>query len=79
VTKTTTQAIRQTENGEFPFSPSPHFVEVEETIFKKLCEISTKENVPLHELTSELFRQMLLIHRKETRELIEHIKKHSLR
>jgi hypothetical protein len=57
-----------------PALPSCAFIEVEETVFDRLSEISTAEKIPLKILTSRLIKHMVLYHRKEIVELITRIK-----
>jgi hypothetical protein len=57
-----------------PIPLSPSSIEVEESVFNRLSEISTTEKIPLKTLTSRLIMHMLLYHRKEIAELIERIK-----
>jgi hypothetical protein len=60
--------------------PNPAFsIEIPKHLFQKLDDISTRENISLREFVSELLRRMLLYHRKETREIIENLKKRSFR
>jgi hypothetical protein len=54
--------------------PRPSLIEVEESVFNRLSEISTVQKIPLKTLTSRLIMHMLLYHRKEIAELIERIK-----
>lgn len=56
----------------------PH-IEIEETIFRKLGDISTRENITLRELISELLKYMLVQHRRELRQIIETLKKRAFR
>ena len=53
---------------------SPCVIEVEQSVFNKLSEISTAQKIPLKTLTSRLIMHMLLYHRKEIAELIERLK-----
>jgi hypothetical protein len=57
-----------------PIPLSPSSIEIEESVFNRLSEISTAQKIPLKTLTSRLIMHMLLYHRKEIAELITRIK-----
>ena len=79
VTQTTSQQTPVAVRGE-AIPPPPLFsIKIEETIFNKLTEISTRENIPLRELASELLKYMLVQHSRELRHVIETIKKRAFR
>jgi hypothetical protein len=60
--------------------PNPAFsIEIEKHLFQKLGDISTRENIPLRELVSELLKYMLVQHSRELRHIVETIKKRAFR
>jgi len=58
-----------------PVTPPPFFVEVEESVFKKLHTIATKEGISINQLGSELIKRILLLHRTELGRVIYEIKR----
>jgi hypothetical protein len=52
----------------------PH-IEIEESVFKKLRTIATKEGISINELGSELIKRILLLHRTELQRVIDQIKR----
>jgi len=55
------------------------YVEVEASIFKKLTNLATKEQIPISQLTSEILKAFLTAHHRELKALIETLKKRSRR
>jgi hypothetical protein len=64
---------------ENPHSTPLFYVEVEASIFKKLTNLATKEQIPISQLTSEILKAFLTAHHRELKALIESLKKRSRR
>jgi len=59
---------------------TPSFtIEIEETVFQKLTNLATKEQIPISQLASEILKAFLTAHHRELKTLIETLKKRSRR
>jgi citrate synthase len=57
---------------------TPSFtIEIEETVFQKLTNLATKEQIPISQLASEILKAFLTAHHRELKALIESLKKRS--
>jgi hypothetical protein len=57
-----------------PATPPRFSIEVEESVFKRLHTLATKEGISINELGSALIKRLLLLHRTEVRRVIDEIK-----
>jgi EAL domain-containing protein (putative c-di-GMP-specific phosphodiesterase class I) len=61
--------------------PNPAFfsIEIESSVFQKLTNLATKEQLPINQLVSEILKAFLTAHHRELKSLIETLKKRSRR
>ena len=56
--------------------PNPaFFIQIEESVFKRLQNIATKEEINVNQFGSELIKRLLLLHRTEVGRVIFEIKR----
>jgi hypothetical protein len=56
-------------------SIQPFFIEIEESVFKRLTNLATKERIGINELASALIKCLLLLHRTEVKRIIEEVRR----
>jgi predicted HicB family RNase H-like nuclease len=59
---------------------TPSFlIEIEESVFRRLTTLATKEQISISQLVSEMLKIFITLHHRELTQLIETLKKRSFR